>query len=454
MFKKYALIPIKKWLRFFFLVLCISTSVWNTFSQTARPDNVFVTPGGTASWNVVKNDDPGICNYEDIWIEIPNEGKPKHARSYSVNNSTKKISYRPANGYIGWDTLTYKISCPDSPTSSQASVYINVSEKPDNMFVDLCHVPFKPLAWGLKSEESIDKKISTYQIPLVADIDGDGIVEIVVCYEPDYAAPTTGIRFSQKVAIFKGNDIVNGPHLVFNTISKYNWMSGSALGIVKTIINEEEKTLIIVTENSLPNADGPGILRAYDSSGNLVWTSNEYFNEITSMYAQPCFVDFNHDGIPEIIVRDKIFDSATGVALCTAPRPNAASTTGAVSTIAADILHNGDMKLVLGTRVYDVVIKTNDPTNPLFSQNKVTLRNLIKIPNTYPTASSISPVDLDNDGKLEFVVASTKGGTIKDTWIGVANPLTGDHWLVYIFLNQEQPDGLFVEILTEMENLR
>ncbi len=383
---------------FFLCMLPISLSALNL---TARPDNFFVTPGEFEFLNILRNDDPGDCTLMALKVTIVSP--PSHALLCTVN-SANQIRYRAVNGYTGTDQLTYQIEC--NGTVSTANVYLHVNDMPDNITPDVCHIPPPPQIWGITPKHSTLETHANYQIPITGDIDGDGIVEIIVGGD----LIMTGTQVT-KIYIYKGNNI-STPWKSFTTVAPFIWGSPTKYTIAKTKISGVETTLIVVAENDR-------YLRAYDYNGGLIWTSDTEYHA-TSASEMPGFADMNGDGVPEIIISGKIYNSTNGKLLCQA------ATTG--HTTATDLFNTGELNLLVGNSIYkpntaltsvSLVRKITPVVNPSDPDKPSPLP-------TIPDGGSPIAADIDNDGKLDLII---RVGVLTApdyyTFIYVADPATG-----------------------------
>jgi len=388
----------------FFLTLC-SGNTYAQLSLKAVPDNAFVLPGsGTISLDVLHNDELGACTRASIEIQLIHPTTNTPVLSTITNNGgmaninpDKTIAYIPASTFVGQDSLRYQIICDGTASPNLVLVLINVTDKPENVMNDACAVLPVEMVWTIDGKPS-GMMHSPYQVPIVGDLDGDGIVEIIVSTNPG-STTTDGIyRPSSSISIYKGNDI-STPYLTFLTVKPYSWDANTKIGAVKTMVENssgvlEDTTLIIV-------AEGDRKLRAYNYNGNFVWESDEVYHSSDNRFAGFSFADFNKDGIPEILIGGKLFDSSTGNLLC--------STTATTDLcIAADLFGEGKLNYITGNRIYDVA---PDLTS-LVPRLTITPPTITNADLDYSGANFVAPaggsalcVDVDNDGNLELVVS-------------------------------------------------
>ncbi|MCD7972480.1 MAG: FG-GAP-like repeat-containing protein [Candidatus Azobacteroides sp.] len=392
--------------------------------QSFQPntDNVFVNPGGSARWDVLSNDELGVNHWSEVTVTI--ETYPHHAIPGTVDvvPPMNMISYTPVAGFWGKDSLEYSVYVPEPGETKKAWVYIHVTNQPDNIHTDVCTTPPPKQIWGIDYTRTDEQILSPYQVPLTGDIDGDGIIEILVCADPYIAADTyEGIyRPSSRIAIYKSDDL-SAPAYNIYTKKPYSWAYHNTYGIVKTQISGKDSVLVVVGESDR-------YVRAYNYHGELVWESNNTYHSHAESYryGAPCFADLNQDGIPEIIVCGRVFDSRSGELLC-AITEDLSSTLNLSLAIAVDLFGTGEMHLVIGNYIYKPepdlsalnlvrkIVPTIDPADP-----------------DVPSGTTLSPVnggmvsvvDIDNDGKLDLIIRVLNDSD-RYSFVYVADPETG-----------------------------
>lgn len=338
------------------------------------------------------------------------------AGSVSVEAPMSMIRYIPETGFWGRDSLEYEVYAPKINETKTAWVYINVADQPDNLYTDMCTSPPPTQLWGIDYTRTDEMTLTPYQIAVTGDIDGDGIVEIIVGMNPKDGNIDGVYRPCSQLAIYKGNDLSATPRVI-NLVKPFSWSLNTRYGIAKTRLSGIDSTLIVVAEADY-------YLRAYSYHGDLLWTSSDIYHATTYDYISPSFYDLNQDGIPEVIVGGKVFDSRDGKLLCATPVevPVGRNTSAA---IAADLYGTGEMNLIVGTYIYSVspdlstltlVRKLVPELNPLDPDAPSGTVNL-------SDGGMVSVIDMDNDGKPELVIRITTstGGTL----LYIADPETG-----------------------------
>ncbi len=387
------------------LFACVFANTAQSQSFVLSPDNVFVNPNSSqTSWNVLKNDELGGNHWSEVIVQIATQ--PKHAvvGTYTFNSFNKRLVYQPQPGFAGRDSICYSVYSPAKDETKYTWVYINVTNKPDNIYTDMCTTNPPAQIWGITPKHTALETLSTYQNAITGDIDGDGIVEIIVAGDIEEST-----SLSYKLYIYKGNNISLAPKTI-TTVSPFVWQNVTKYAIGRTKVAGKDSTLIVVAENDR-------YLRAYNSNGGLVWTSDAVYSASNSTSFPPGFADMNNDGIPEVIICGKVYNSTNGKLLCSSGVEGL--------TIAADLFNTGELNLIVNNRIYK-------PNSTLTSVSHV--RTITPVVNPtdpdYPGVTTVPvggfpiAVDMDNDGKLELIVSYPAGSGLY-TFLYIANPSTG-----------------------------
>ena len=347
--------------------------------------------------------------YNDIYpcstptIQLVTGAGPSHG---TANIVFGKIVYEPATDYIGGDTLKYSIHCGTVSKADTATVIINVIPKTDNISDADCFIEPPAQNWNIRIAWMSAEIASVFAIPLVGDLDGDNIPEIV-CF--GYAGQTAMINGSPRINTILVYDGVS--HVLKATITMPSYIvayDASSYGLVRT---PDNKGLIIAACVDYK-------IRAYDitaSNPNIpVWTTaaGEDFGSGAGGYATTVsFADFNQDGYPEVYLRGKIYDAMTGKLLATASGGNnlglsygdwTHATGYKLSTsIAGDVTGDGKLDLIMGNEIYEINI-----TNRTSSVgNTISRVKTITPPAGVPEDGHAQIADFNNDGYPDIFIS-------------------------------------------------
>jgi len=288
---------------------------------------------------------------------------------------------------------------------------------PDNIINADCYVNPPKQNWSMGYSKSSAMNLSPYQNAVVGDIDGDGIVEILVSADPNEDNPISiATRNSNKIAVYKGNNL-SAPPKIITTTQPYSWDAYTKYAIVRTKIAGKDITLIVVAERDL-------YLRAYDSNGTRIWTSDNKYHSTSYNCVTITFADLNKDGTPEVMIGNKVFNSTNGKLLC----QTATELSGDISVISIpiieDIFRDGNVRFIQGNKIY----KPNAALTSLPLERTISASVHASDPDK-PTSAPAIPnggraavVDMDLDGKPDLVVSVRAGNY---AFIYIADPTTG-----------------------------
>ena len=275
---------------------------------------------------------------------------------------------------------------------------------PDNVDSANCVIYPDGHIWNVKIGWSSAPVISNLNIPLVGDLNGDGVPEIVCCTKNgDITAHP--YRYNNELIVFDG--FLKRPRatITLPEEQKITANDAAAYGLIKT---HDRKGLIIV-------ACGDYYLRAYDITktnyNEPYWVSDvPYGSEFADWAVNVSFADFNSDGIPEVYVRNKIYNAETGRFLAQADSPNTGSSYGhwshqkhykLSSPLAANVLGDDNLELILGNMIYSVNIV--DPNSS--SSNSITLVKSLTPPNGVVEDGHAQVADFNSDGFLDVFIS-------------------------------------------------
>lgn len=269
---------------------------------------------------------------------------------------------------------------------------------PDN--IQTVHCEFFPEAsqWGIVEDWSSTADVSTLVIPMVGDIDGNGIPEIV-CFAP------SGSDFYNVNTVLVFNSLTHEVIHTFTIPGNVSTVDAAPYGIVK-LHNGHVLFAVCAQNNNMYGYD----LTAHGTTP--LWT-------VATGFPAPNvgFADFNADGYPDIYVGNKVFDAETGTLLVT---------DSSVTNFGGSYAHTGSHKLpspcvanltgdikpelVLGNEVYQITITNRTGT----AGNSMTLSASITPPSGIDVDGHPQVADFNLDGYLDVFVSNktTSGGTM------------------------------------------
>ena len=199
---------------------------------------------------------------------------------------------------------------------------------PDNMVTADCATDAVEQPWDAQVLHSVND-IHCYFVPIVGDIDGDGIVEIV--------APKAVINdhYTTQISIYRGTDLQQIGNIAISQ-QIYAGFTGPTAIVRYPDGNGGMQGAIIM--HCYDNK-----LRSYDIHGNLLATSDVN----TPCEGVVSVTDFNYDGWPDVYIGNSIYDAATLKRLCSGPangnmgrswRCDATQSARCAMSFAADVL--------------------------------------------------------------------------------------------------------------------
>jgi hypothetical protein len=235
----------------------------------------------------------------------------------------------------------------------------------------------------------------TTQVPLVADMDGDCIPEILL----------------------RGNIKLNG-ELDTNRVYFFNGRNGTLkskfdsygfqydLGaVLADVDNDGIKEIIIGTKyGSALNNFTLGYIWCYDFSGKLKWRSDKYFYNPSYDLGHANFgvADFNQDGMTEVYCNNRIFNGQTGVLLVEGGTNGLGGGVFYMHTlsVAAQLDDEpNNLELAAGYTIYKVKI-----VNPNGISGNLMIPLNIKVDGAYFDGRT-AVADINDDGRLDVIVS-------------------------------------------------
>jgi hypothetical protein len=379
----------------------------------ASDDYVLIFNNSTDNqFRVVIND---ILPKSYVNITVNLLASPVFSGTATVGGST--IFYTPAAGKTA-DTIRYLIHCGNAEYADTATIYIKVMEKTDNVGDAECFIEPQPTVWGIGVDwRSPETNISEFIIPFVGDLDGDGTPEIVCFTTAGRITVTEGTNATaaKTIAIYDGlSKALKKTIELPSYVTEYD---GAAYGLVRR--PGDGKGLIVVATLDFK-------LRAYDITGALIWTSDvDYGSQMGDFAVNVGFADFNMDGIPEVYLRDKIYNASTGKFLAQVSSPSNTGSSWAhwthnsvcwklSSPLAADVLGDSKPELILGNEIYSVTIANPDGN----VGNSINILRTATLPAGVATSDGHAQVaDFNMDGHLDILITNRNtnvntGGTV------------------------------------------
>ncbi|MDL2305892.1 FG-GAP-like repeat-containing protein [Bacteroides sp. OttesenSCG-928-D19] len=369
-------------------------------------DDYVIAFSDSTSFNVVANDT--IVAGGNAILEIY-EGPKKGIATVSGD----KISYVPTGTIPYRDTLTYLLKCEyggDTLASvDTAYVFIVVADYPDNIVdEELCYAPSPSIVFNVKQQWSATNRAHSNTGPLVGDLDGDGIPEIVT--------------FDETMTIL---NVTNGADGALKTslIIPYvpgtgGWFPVMTAALVDADANGRGEIILATSDLKLTSYEAT-------VSGGVFSLTQKWqttFVNISSAIdntPQPIVTDLNGDGIPEVIVYNQIFNALTGSKLgeteavasaYVGRNPHRVGNINSNFMTAADLDGDGMLEIVAGGKVY----------KPTFNASKTAVTCTILYQNTSIPDGYTAVADADMNGSLDVVVVSAlSNGT---TWLYVWSP--------------------------------
>jgi hypothetical protein len=271
---------------------------------------------------------------------------------------------------------------------------------------NLCYLsqPFPPVEFQIERKYENESTIAVYQTPLLADLDGDCVPEILIAGTRDLIWENP--RITKDIIVI---DSRTGNTRFTIPTEYYSWYSQLNFAIAD-VDNDGIPEIIMATADY---PDTPVNLRrrliCYNLDGSIKWVSNTRIGQNFSIQIGGTvgLADFNQDGIPEVYVYNEIFNAQTGVKLIDGGNNGRGfyreqSSLGVISlTLAADLDDNpNDLELACGYTIYKVDITNVNGT----AGNSMTPYN-ISIDGSFRDGLT-SVVDINSDGNLDVLVST------------------------------------------------
>ena len=290
---------------------------------------------------------------------------------------------------------------------------------PDNIVTADCTTDAVEQPWDAQVLHSAND-IHCYYVPIVGDIDGDGMVEIVA------GKAVTNDHYTSRLGIYRGSDLQQ-----IGTISVSQRIYAGFAGPV-AIVRYPDGNGGMQGAIILHCYDNK--LRSYDIQGNLLATSDVN----TPCEGVVSITDFNYDGWPEVYIGNVIYDAATLKRLCAGPvngnmgrsyRNDASEVGHSAMPFAANVLGDSIPELICGNTIYSVHITSRTD----ITLNSVTELKTIAIPASIPQDGSVAVADFNLDGQLDVLVVidGTPSNIADSSYIYAYDPVTEGIFFVH-----------------------
>ena len=323
-----------------------------------------------------------------------------------------QIEFTPNIGFTGTTEVHYQITC--GAKTSTATVFIRVWEYHDNVVDSTgCVIPFETINFNIRRKwNSANNTASSYTGALVGDLDGDGIPEIVT-----YDAAT-------RLYILDGSTGVTKTSIsIPSSMGTNGWCPVITGALVNSdpIANGMGELILATNDNRLTSYEA-------DTTGGVFTMQQKWQTTFISPAGgsadnrpQPIVADFNGDGVPEVVVYHRIYNAGTGAYLGQTEAVATAYTGRVINRgdnnmtnfmTAVDFDGDGLPEIVAGGKIYKVTI------NPAGTSASCSI--------LYQTVAFndgfTSVADVNLDGHPDVVVVDCSGGS---TRLNIWSPKTG-----------------------------
>ena len=263
---------------------------------------------------------------------------------------------------------------------------------PDNVDSASCTVASTGFVWGIEQDWASTEMVSPLVIPLVGDIDGDHVPEII-CFAPN---EYYGFYGAAQVVVYNTQS-----HQLIHTFTLPGPIStehAAPYGIVK--LPNDHVIFVAVLQDVT--------MHAYDLTTlgtTPLWSTTITDDDYTAPNVS--FADFNSDSYPEIYIGNKIYDAETGTLLISDPSISNSGASNAhaylQSPFVADVVGDSRPDLILGNEIYEVTITNRNG----LTGNSITLSRSITPPAGIMVADGHTQVaDFNLDGHLDVFVST------------------------------------------------
>ncbi|TVR75921.1 MAG: hypothetical protein EA409_13975 [Saprospirales bacterium] len=263
--------------------------------------------------------------------------------------------------------------------------------------------PFPVVEFAIEKRLESVENAAIYQSPLVADMDGDCIPEIIMAGTENFRLNP---RLTSGIHIL---DSQSGETKVYIPTPFYSWSAANSFAIADVDRDGIPEIIVAAADHSSNPSDLRGRLICYNLDGTIKWISDQKFGaNVTFGYGGTvALADFNKDGIPEVYIYNEIFNAQTGVKLTDGGNNGTGvsgeTPPGGSQAIAIAAKLNGDnstLELAAGYTIYEVdIVNTNG------MQGNTMIPINIEVDGDLRDGFT-SVADITGDGHLDVIVAS------------------------------------------------
>ncbi|TVR85553.1 MAG: VCBS repeat-containing protein, partial [Saprospirales bacterium] len=263
--------------------------------------------------------------------------------------------------------------------------------------------PFPVVEFAIEERFESVENTAIYHSPLVADMDGDCIPEIIMAGTENFRANP---RLTSGIHIL---DSRTGETKFYIQTAMYGWSTPNSFAIADVDRDGTPEIIVAAADHGSNPSELRGRLICYNLDGSVKWISDQKFGvNVTFGYGgNVALADFNQDGIPEVYIYNEIFNAQTGVKLAEGGNngrgiSDESSLSGSLAIgIAANL--NGDistLELAAGYTIYELnIVNTNG-----MQGNTMTPFNIELDGEFHDGFTSVA--DITGDNHLDVVVAS------------------------------------------------
>jgi hypothetical protein len=318
-----------------------------------------------------------------------------------VNEPETSTFSATATGNYTWNGVTYyesgdytqhfnsAVGC-DSVVTLRLTITPEVP-LPDNVFDGDCVLPTEPNAFTMVELFNCPN-VNSMSTPMVADMDGDGLPEVLACCyasgAPYYSA---------------GFHVINGQtgelKYTLNTVQYVN--SGQMVTIADVDYDGKSELFLLGSSDHK--------LYCYNYNGGVRWMSS---NTLDNNYLLSA-ADVNNDGVAEIVCGKYVYDAQTGVLLLQGDMVETGMGFGAPHGVHMPYYHipyymyalgdvdgDGTLEVCAGNTIYKMVITNNTGT----AGNSWSILRQAETPGINNKDGETFLVDFDNDGDFDVCV--------------------------------------------------